>query len=137
MRGFQTHPFAPTGHRGASLVALVICALLVAAGMPEALAAESDAELNAQKEFWQARYTKLLDDADMLRETIERERELYADANRRNYRRGNKRHRHRTAMLEAEAKLEVVERELAALPDEARRAGALPGWLYEVELERE
>jgi len=135
MRGSQTARPNPARSRLSPLAALLIGALLFVA-IPGAATAQTDSELQAEKEFWQKRYTTLLDEVDELRATIERERELYADANRRNYRRGNKRHIHREAMLEAAAKLEVVERELEALPDEARRAGALPGWFYEVEEER-
>ena len=38
-------------------------------------------------------------------------------------------------MQEAEKELARVEEELSTLADDARRAGALPGWLYEVEME--
>lgn len=119
------------------LAALCALGTLLLGTMALPAIAETDPEAAAEKAYWQKRYASLLDEAEVLRETVERERELYADANRRNYRRGDKRHRHRKAMLEAAARLEVVERELEALPDEARRAGALPGWLREVELERE
>lgn len=98
---------------------------------------ESDPQLRAQKVEWQKRYRSLLERQASLREEIAREQELYADANRRNYRRGRKRHVHRDAMLAAKDKLAAVEAELDGFEDEARRAGALPGWLYEVEAEME
>lgn len=85
------------------------------------------------KDYWQERYAGLLKEADRLRATIERETELYADANRRNYRRGKKRHVHRVAAAEAREELARVEALLDQLPEDARRQGALPGWLYEVE----
>jgi len=99
--------------------------------------AEDEATLRAEKDFWQERYSSLLKRADSLEATVERERELYADANRRNYRRGTVRHVHRDAMLEAQAELAEVKAELAGIQEEGRRAGAMPGWFYEVELERE
>jgi hypothetical protein len=97
----------------------------------------SDPELRAKKVHWQTRYRDLLSRQRELHAIIGTERELYADANRRNYRRGSKRHTHRKAMLEAQAKLEKVEQKLSTIEDDARRAGALPGWLYDVEMEFE
>ena len=94
-------------------------------------------ESDSAKRYWQDRYRGLLTSADELRVVIARETELYADANRRNYRRGTKRHLHRVAAEEAREKLARVEQELATIKDEGRRAGALPGWFYEVEEERE
>lgn len=116
--------------RWAAFAGLVL--LLFAPGV----SAESDAELASEKDFWQTRYRTLFDRADTLRETIAIETELYADANRRNYRRGTKRHLHRVAAEEARAELAIVERELSKIKEEGRRAGALPGWFYEVELDR-
>ncbi len=113
----------------------VLAALAVVQFVPTA-AAQSDPELAASKEFWQVRYRTLLERADALRATIETETELYADANRRNYRRGNKRHIHLEAAEKARAELAEVEDELSTIKDEGRRAGALPGWFYEVELDR-
>jgi len=115
------------------LVALLSLAAMFAAPLTFA---RSDAELEGMKTYWQDRYRQLLVSADDLREEIERETELYADANRRNYRRGTKRHVHRVAIEEAEKKLAEVDRELATIKDEGRRAGALPGWFYEVEQDR-
>lgn len=105
-----------------------------------ALAADgigSDPEIREQKTYWQTRYRQLLSDRQELQALVARERELYADANRRNYRRGDKRHVHRDAMLEAQDQLAEVERALSTIRDDARRAGALPGWLNEVEFEFE
>ena len=115
--------------------ALLLVLALVVLAVPIA-GAQSDSELDADKEYWQTRYRGLLRRADTLRATIEEQTELYADANRRNYRRGKKRHIHRVAAEEAKAELAEVELELSTLKDEGRRQGALPGWFYEVELDR-
>lgn len=96
-----------------------------------------DAEMAAMKAEWQDRYRTLLEDADRLRAEIAEQRELYAAANRRNYRRGSKRHVHRAAAAEATRALADVEQQLATIKDDGRRAGALPGWFYEVEMDRE
>ena len=115
-------------------------ALALALAAPPAIVSASTPdqnELSDSKAYWQERYRGLLTEAAELRVTIERETELYADANRRNYRRGKKRHVHRVAAEEAKAELARIEAELATIEDEGRRAGALPGWFYEVELELE
>lgn len=114
-------------------VVFVVLALLF---LGSAAAAQDATERAASKDFWQDRYRTLLERADTLRETIATETELYADANRRNYRRGKKRHVHRLAAEEARADLAEVERDLSTIKDEGRRAGALPGWFYEIEMER-
>ncbi|MBB83892.1 MAG: hypothetical protein CL931_08805 [Deltaproteobacteria bacterium] len=110
--------------------------LVFAASVAPTASAQSDGERGATKAYWQTRYTTLLDRAEHLRATVAEQTELYADANRRNYRRGQKRHIHRVAAEEARDELAEVERELSTLPDEARRQGALPGWFYEVEEDR-
>ncbi len=116
------------------LVALLsLAAMFVALVAPPLAFARSDAELEGMKTYWQNRYRQLLVSADDLREEIERETGLYADANRRNYRRGTKRHVHRVAIEEAEKKLAEVNRELSTIKEEGRRAGALPAWFYDVE----
>lgn len=99
--------------------------------------AQSDSELSSLKTTWQTRYRNLLRSEANLRAEIDEQRELYADANRRNYRRGTKRHIHHDAMDAATKQLAGVEAELATIHEEGRRAGAMPGWFYEVELEFE
>jgi len=91
----------------------------------------------AKEAYWQNRYRNLIAEAQRLREEIAHERELYADANRRNYRRGSKRHVHRRAGEEAARALAEVEAKLATIEDEARRAGAGRGWIHQVEMELE
>jgi hypothetical protein len=98
---------------------------------------EGEFQLRTEKESLQQDYRDLITKADRLRDVIERERELYADANRRNYRRGKKRHVHLDAVELATRELAEVEAQLATFADDARRAGAPPGWLNEVEMELE
>jgi hypothetical protein len=98
---------------------------------------EGGAELRTEKESWQSEYRDLISKAARLRDVIARERELYADANRRNYRRGQKRHVHLEAIDVATKELGEVEARLATFADDARRAGAPPGWLNEVEIDLE
>jgi len=110
--------------------------ILMASTAPMVVQAD-DAEKRAAKTKWQNKYRGLIVQAAELRGTIDSERELYADANRRNYRRGPKRHVHHKAMKEAVTELAKVEAELATIQDDGRRAGALPGWFYEVDMEFE
>ena len=122
--------------RGPRRLAALIALLAMAFAAPSSFARD-DAQSDGMKQYWQNRYRQLLRSADELRAEIAHETELYADANRRNYRRGTKRHMHRVAAEEAKAKLDAVESKLSTIKDEGRRAGALPGWFYEVEEERE
>ncbi|MFK7896701.1 MAG: hypothetical protein AB8G23_12745 [Myxococcota bacterium] len=137
-REAQTEKGQPTLRlrRGVSALFLALALVAGAAVLPataQTPAARATAEASGPKDYWQERYRDLVNRAKKLRQEIEKERELYADANRRNYRRGDKRHRHRLKLVEAEEKLNTVEAELATIKDDGRRAGALPGWFYEVE----
>ncbi|HKK50241.1 MAG TPA: hypothetical protein VKA74_01575 [Myxococcota bacterium] len=93
----------------------------------------TEEELQAQKQYWQERYRMLLRNAALLERNARRSREDYAQAQRRNYPRGGARQRLLAQAAEAEAELRTVREEIEALRVEARREGALPGWLYEVE----
>lgn len=135
VRGFRPKWWARTRDRIGSVL---LCGLVAAlCAVPTAAVADDLAELGSEKTYWQNRYRNLLAEASELRATIEVERELYADANRRNYRRGRKRSRHLEKVQKATAELITVETALATIEDDGRRAGALPGWFYEVEIEIE
>jgi chromosome segregation ATPase len=126
--------------RRATSILLVACVLLLGEVTVSPLCwaqsgVTSDEELAAQKAYWQDRYRRLLQSAERLRQETSEARSAYAEANRRNYRRGGSRHVHRADLEKAEKELADVESQLAHIVDEARRAGALPGWLYEVEAE--
>lgn len=116
-------------------IACLIAALVIAPGLAPANDLADTPELAAMKSYWQDRYRDLKLESERLRVEIAEQTELYADANRRNYRRGKKRHIHRTAAQKASDRLAEVEAELASIEDDARRAGALPGWFYEVDFE--
>jgi hypothetical protein len=111
------------------LVGLVLLSFLI----PVVADATDPGELRAQKLYWQTRYRDLRTRADELRATIDLARGLYASANRRNYRRGGQRHIQAEVMKAAASELEEVDAALASIEDDGRRAGALPGWFYEVE----
>lgn len=121
------------------IIFVALAGLLGIAPVPVVSAQQADlswASADQQKDFWQGRFRELRQRAALLRRDAAIEWELYADANRRNYRRGKVRHIHRDKAIELEVELAEVETELRALPEAARRAGALPGWLREVEFEK-
>ncbi len=98
---------------------------------------KTEAELEQERVRWQKKYRSLLTETKRLRSEIQEESKLYADANRRSYRRGNKRHYHREVVDDAKRKLAELETELENFEDVARRGGALRGWLTQVEIELE
>ncbi|MEE8163955.1 MAG: hypothetical protein V3T64_00150 [Myxococcota bacterium] len=87
----------------------------------------------AMKDKWQADYRRLLQDADRLRRNARNARENYVHAQRRNYPRGGARQQMLIEAEEAERGLVEVEARIEQLRLDARRAGALPGWFYEVD----
>ncbi|HPG27612.1 MAG TPA: hypothetical protein PLW10_18405 [Myxococcota bacterium] len=118
--------------RAASMLLLLALALAIT---PAPAAAQAEAEqddLASMKADWQSRYRRLLTRQDELRAEIELRKQLYANANRRMYR-GSVRQGQRDRMLEAETELAEIATKIESFMVDARRAGAYPGWLYEVE----
>jgi hypothetical protein len=111
--------------------------LAFAVGLPSALPVPAEAEpvdaLEAMKDEWQDEYRRLLQDADRLRRNASNARENYARAQRRNYPRGGARAEMLVEADQAERDLVEVEAQIEQLRLDGRRAGALPGWFYEVE----
>jgi hypothetical protein len=109
------------GLAGASLIAADV-----------ALAGTENPALS-QKEAWQERYRRLLQDQVRLRHNAAKSRENYSRARRRNYPRGGARQQFILDAEEAERNIVKVEKETMALLEQARR-DALPGnWVFEVE----
>jgi hypothetical protein len=107
---------------------LVVIGLLLSMG---AVAQAQDEE--ADKDYWVQRYETLVSDLDAARARVELSQLNYTRARTRNYPRGE-------ALLEleverdkAELELAKLEEEFEAFPDEARRAGALPGWFRDLD----
>jgi hypothetical protein len=124
--------------RFATILGLALgLALAVATATATGPAMAREPETSAKPSYWQDRYRDLVTKAERLRAEVERERELYADANRRNYRRGSKRHVHREAGAKAAEELARVEAQLATIEDDARRAGTPRGWLHQIEMQLE
>jgi hypothetical protein len=128
----------PTASRRARfLIAPLLTLALVTTGAiifaPVPAQAESEEDLQAQKDHWQSEYRRLLRNAAQLKENSRRSREDYAQAQRRNYPRGGARQRLMVQAEQAEADLVTVQEEIEEFRLRAQREGALPRWLYEVE----
>ena len=91
--------------------------------------------VQAMKDEWQHDYRQLLQDAARLRRNSLNARENYARAQRRNYPRGGARQAMLVEAEEAERGLAEVDAQIEQLRLDGRRAGALPGWFYEVDEE--
>ena len=120
----------------------VLVGLVLVVGWPGALPSLATAgdftevdSFQAMKEEWQDRYRALLQDAARLRHNANSARDNYRMAQRWNYPRGGARQKFLLQADEAERDLVRVESDLEKFRVDARRAGALPGWLYEVEEE--
>ena len=113
--------------------------LAFAVSLPAALPVPAEAEpvdaLAAMKDEWQDEYRQLLGEVDRLRRNARNARENYSRAQRRNYPRGGAREQMLAEAEEAEGDLIKVEAQIEQLQLDGRRAGALPGWFYEVETE--
>jgi len=107
--------------------ALFAFALLCAA--PTAFAQDEEPD----RDYWVSRYEKLVSEVEGLRAKVDTLQLNYTRARTRNYPRGE-------ALKELEADrdkavkdLAEKEAELEDFPDEARRAGALPGWFRDLD----
>lgn len=85
------------------------------------------------RDYWVGRYEKLVSEVEGLRAKVDQLKLNYTRARTRNYPRGE-------ALKELEADrdqaiedLAEKEAELEEFPEEARRAGALPGWFRDLD----
>lgn len=93
---------------------------------------EYDAELELKEEI-QRQYRDLLRNKAIFQRNAVTAREEYAEANRRNYPRGEARKQYLINEKEALDALAEVEVAIEKLHEQGRRDGALPGWFAEVE----
>ena len=113
--------------RALTAVLLVIGLLLSVATVAQAQDEEAD------RDYWVKRYENLVTDLEEARSRVDIATLNYTRARTRNYPRGE-------ALKELEVEKDKAIKELAELevqfeefPDEARRAGALPGWFRDLE----
>ena len=99
--------------------------LALAAAAPSAAGA-GDGE--AKQQHWVARYETLRSHEKELSEGLEKARAEYSRGRRGNRLRGEKRAEVVQEIERLEKELVDARRKLADFPEEARKAGALPGW---------
>lgn len=104
------------------IVAAVLLGLTVGISAPVAAQDEPD------RDHWVGRYERLKADVEELRVRVDVMSEQYSKSKRRNYPRGEELDKLRVALDEAKTELAEREEEWANFEDEARRAGAPPGW---------
>jgi len=107
------------------IAAAVLLGLGVGIGAPAAAQEDPD------RDQWVGRYERLKADVEDLRVRVDTLAEDYKKAKRRNYPRGQELEKLRVALDEAKVDLAAREEEWANFEDEARRAGAPPGWFRE------
>jgi len=118
-----------------SLTICLSAASLVVWTTPETASAQAqtEEEIQEQRDAWQNRYRNLLSNRARLIRNIEASRENYARAQRRNYPRGGARQQFLIDADTATKELAATEKEIAGIFTEARQENVPPGWLYQVE----
>lgn len=109
------------------------------------LAGPAAAQLSEdQKPYWQGRYRAVLDDYERAKATYRLAEEEYRQAAHANRigagsrrSRGVEREQIKLAVPEAAARMAEAKQALELFPDKARHAGVPPGWLREVDEQRE
>ena len=82
-----------------------------------------------EKSYWKRRARSIEQRVAEARELYEAAHAAYLDGRQRRRARGEKKAELAAQLEAARAELEVAELDLAALPEEARKAGAPPGWI--------
>ena len=103
---------------------LVLAAATIAA-VPATTGAATEQE---KRQHWVQRYETLRTQEKELREKLEEARAQYSRGRRANRVRGEERVEVVERIEKLEKELAQAQRKLAAFPEEARKAGALPGW---------
>jgi len=116
-----------TPHRERRALLAGLLALLLAGPLLVAPVHAADDE-EAMKAEWQDRHRELVARVESLRTRYAEQSRLYRSARHRSKPRGDDREKLRVEVERLEQELASAEQELADFPDEARRAGALPGW---------
>jgi hypothetical protein len=96
----------------------------------------ADDQLSQQEQLkieWQTRYREAIVRERQARARLEAAEATYAKGRHREHLRGEPREVAVEELEAARAELEAARRQLEQVPQEARRAGVLPGWLREVE----
>jgi peptidoglycan hydrolase CwlO-like protein len=111
-----------------NLLAGALALLLLVFGTVRVTPAQAQNAEESAKAEWQDRYQTLTAKVERLRADYASRSNSYSKARHRNYPRGEELDKMRADVERLEQELAAAEQELADFPDEARRAGALPGW---------
>lgn len=106
----------------------VLAAALILSVWGTVLARDVPAQDEPDRDYWVARYEKLRSEVEELRARVEVLEQRYTQARRRRYPLGDPLMEMYDEFKEAEKELAQKEEEWENFPDEARRAGAYPGW---------
>lgn len=93
-----------------------------------AFTAPSSAEDNAIRDYWIEQWHGLQEQKQELTRQLEEARIEFRHGRRANRGRGDERAEVLERIARLEGELAIAEEELAAFPEKARKAGALPGW---------
>jgi len=93
------------------------------------------ATTDADRDYWQAEYREVMTEARDARAALEAAENAYSQMQQRNYPRGEAREALVAERKAARERLEKAEAAAEAFPERARRAGALPGWFRDVDLD--
>jgi len=85
------------------------------------------------KPYWQNRYTELKGQVSSASARLTQAKREYSKAKQRDRLRGDSKNSILQQIQSAEMDLEDAQKALDALPDEARAAGAQPGWFREID----
>jgi hypothetical protein len=113
-------------------LALLLCTASFSISMT-ASAQTAAADPAEQKDAWQSRYRRLLQDSARLAYNAEISRENYARAQRRNYPRGGARQQFLVDAEAADKELVDVKKEIEKILLEARHEALPPNWRFQVE----
>lgn len=116
--------------RLAWLVFLLAFGLSALAGSAPASSPQPDAS-ESEKTYWQGRHRELAEELAWAKHAHDTAVLTYDKRRQRQRLRGEKRAEVKDWLKDTKDRLEKAEEAMAAFPEEARRAGALPGWFRE------
>jgi len=122
-------PSRPSRRAERLLTAAALVAFALLCGAPAAVAQNDEPD----RDYWVGRYEKLVSEVEGLRAKVDTLQLNYTRARTRNYPRGEALKQLEADRDKAVKELAEKEAELEDFPDEARRAGALPGWFRDLD----
>ncbi len=111
-----------------TVVVRVLAALVLISVWGVVITREAPAQDEPDRDYWVNRYETLRTEVEDLRTRVDMLQTQYSKAKRRNYPRGAQLDELRISLEKSRTELAAKEEELENFPDEARRAGAPPGW---------